>query len=126
VTILLQDAVGGLQVQDEMTGEWIDVVPTPGAFVVNVGNTLMRWTNHHFTSGTHRVMNFSHKERYSIPFFFNGNAMKVIDTVRGCEEQQDTSHRPFGPPLKQTRYEPVILRDYMYEQFENSYVDKET
>ena len=96
--------------------------PTPNAFVVNVGNTLMRWTNHHFTSGTHRVMNFSHKERYSVPFFFNGNSLKVIDTVRGCEKRRETSDRPFGPPLKQEKYEPIVLRDYLHEQFENSYV----
>jgi isopenicillin N synthase-like dioxygenase len=121
VTILLQDQVGGLQVQDEKTGEWLDVVPVPGAFVVNIGNTMMRWTNHHFTSGTHRVMNFSHNERYSVPFFFNGNAAKLIGTIPGCEERKETSDRPYGPPIKQSKYEPIQLRDYLNEQFQASY-----
>lgn len=48
VTILLQDQVGGLEVQDESTGEWVDVVPVPGAFFINLSNTMMRWTNHHY------------------------------------------------------------------------------
>lgn len=121
VTILLQDEVGGLQVQDEKTGEWLDVVPVPGAFVVNIGNTMMRWTNHHYTSGTHRVMNFSRSERYSVPFFFNGNASKMIDTLPGCEERKDTGDRPYGPPLIHTKYEPVQLMDYLSEQFKTSY-----
>ena len=34
LTILLQDDVGGLQV--EVDGEWIDAEPTDGAFVINV------------------------------------------------------------------------------------------
>jgi isopenicillin N synthase-like dioxygenase len=124
VTILLQDEVGGLQVQDEKTGEWLDVIPVPGAFVVNIGNTMMRWTNHHYTSGTHRVMNFSHRERYSVPFFFNGNAGKMIETIPGCEKRKNTSDRPYGPPLRQTEYAPIELRDYLHEQFETSYAIK--
>jgi isopenicillin N synthase-like dioxygenase len=121
VTILLQDEVGGLQVQNEMTGEWMEVLPVPGALVVNIGNTMMRWTNHHYTSGTHRVMNFSHRERYSVPLFFNGNADKIIDTIPGCEERKDTSDRPYGPPLRRTKYEPIQLRDYLSEQYQTSY-----
>jgi isopenicillin N synthase-like dioxygenase len=121
VTILLQDAVGGLQVQDEKTGKWLDVVPVPGAFVVNLGNTMMRWTNHHYTSGTHRVMNFSHNERYSVPFFFNGNVGKIIDTLPGCEQRPDTADRPYGPPQRETKYEAISLEDYIFEQFKASY-----
>ncbi|KAH8681917.1 MFS transporter [Xylariales sp. PMI_506] len=121
VTILLQDEVGGLQVQDERTGEWLAVQPVPGAFVINVGNTMMRWTNHHYTSGTHRVMNFSHSERYSVPFFFNGNPSKIIDTLPGCEMRKDTSDRPYGPPLKQAKYDPIRLRDYLQQQYQTSY-----
>lgn len=124
ITILLQDQVGGLQVQDEKTGKWIDVVPTPGAFVVNIGNTMMRWTNHHYTSGTHRVMNFTRSERYSVPFFFNGNSDKMIDIIPGYEKRKDTSNRPYGPPLKQTEYKPVQLREYLLEQFQSSYAIK--
>jgi isopenicillin N synthase-like dioxygenase len=40
ITLLLQDSPGGLQVFDKPTSAWIDVVPTPGALVVNLGNQL--------------------------------------------------------------------------------------
>ncbi len=39
ITILTQDEVGGLEVR-ENHGEWIQVKPTPYAFIVNVGDQL--------------------------------------------------------------------------------------
>lgn len=121
ITILLQDEVGGLQVQDERTGDWLDVKPTPGAFVVNLGNAMMRWTNHHYTSNTHRVMNFSPKDRYSVPFFFNGNARHMLETIPGCEQRRDTSDKAYGPPLKADAYGPIQLQDFLHEQLRDSY-----
>ena len=38
LTILLQDEVGGLQILHE--DQWVDVTPTPGAFIVNIGDLL--------------------------------------------------------------------------------------
>ena len=70
ITILLQDKVAGLKVYDYSTKEWLDVTPTPGAFVVNLGNLMMRWVNDRYISNLHRVINVSGAERYSIPVFF--------------------------------------------------------
>jgi len=38
ITVLLQDQIGGLQVLHKT--QWIDVPPTPGALVVNIGDLL--------------------------------------------------------------------------------------
>jgi isopenicillin N synthase-like dioxygenase len=51
-----QDAPGALQAQTR-TGAWIEVPVVPGAFVVNVGDLLMRWTDDRWISTMHRVVN---------------------------------------------------------------------
>jgi isopenicillin N synthase-like dioxygenase len=47
LTLLLQDEVGGLQVFDKNTDEWLHADPVPGTFVVNLGDALAHWTNDH-------------------------------------------------------------------------------
>lgn len=62
----------GLQIftKDEV---WIDVPPRKGAFVVNLGDMLERWTNDLFRSTKHRVLTAGQTERYSTPFFLEPN-----------------------------------------------------
>ncbi|MEM8746782.1 MAG: 2-oxoglutarate and iron-dependent oxygenase domain-containing protein, partial [Actinomycetota bacterium] len=54
-TILLADPVGGLQIMG-LDGDWHDVVPTPGTFLVNIGDLLAAWTNDAWRSTLHRVV----------------------------------------------------------------------
>ena len=51
-------------------GEWIDVPPVDGTFVVNIGDLLELWTNGAFVATSHRVRKVA-EERYSFPLFFN-------------------------------------------------------
>ena len=86
LTLLAQDDVGGLQVQT-VDGEWVDVPPKPGAFVMNVGDMLHRWSNGKLLSTPHRVINRSGRERYSCPFFFDPNVATVISPLASCCER---------------------------------------
>ncbi|KAJ5464234.1 hypothetical protein N7475_007369, partial [Penicillium sp. IBT 31633x] len=50
ITMLLQDDAGGLQVWNNGSSEWVDVRPVLRAYVVNLGNMMMRWTNDRLAS----------------------------------------------------------------------------
>jgi isopenicillin N synthase-like dioxygenase len=70
VTFLLQDHIkGALQVKS-ISGEWINADPIPGAFVVNIGDMMERWTNGLWRSTIHRVVHRGEEFRVSIPFFY--------------------------------------------------------
>lgn len=71
LTILRQDATGGLEVRLPSTGEWVDAPPVPGSFVCNVGDVLERVSGGAWRSTPHRVRNRSRSDRLSFPFFFD-------------------------------------------------------
>ncbi|NDK26192.1 isopenicillin N synthase family oxygenase [Streptomyces sp. TR1341] len=71
LTLLLQDTVGGLQVQRE-DGRFHDVPPLENAFVVNLGELLEVATDGYLLATNHRVVSpAGATERFSIPFFYN-------------------------------------------------------
>ncbi|AZS86592.1 isopenicillin N synthase family oxygenase [Streptomyces griseoviridis] len=71
LTLLLQDRVGGLQVQRE-DGRFHEVPPLDGAFVVNLGELLEVATDGYLVATNHRVVSpAGATERFSVPFFYN-------------------------------------------------------
>ncbi|KAJ3035904.1 hypothetical protein HDV00_003304 [Rhizophlyctis rosea] len=80
------DTPGSLQVKGK-TGEWINVDPIPGTFVINIGDMLNIWTNGIYTSTLHRVIHTKHTYRVSVPFFFEPNFGAVIEPLQGCVEE---------------------------------------
>ncbi|ALE05853.1 2OG-Fe(II) oxygenase [Arthrobacter sp. ERGS1:01] len=82
VTLLLQDAVGGLEVQPHGREDWIAVAPIPGALVVNLGEMLEVATNGYLMATVHRVTAPPPGvDRYSVPFFWSPRLDAVIDPV---------------------------------------------
>jgi isopenicillin N synthase-like dioxygenase len=69
LTLLGQDANGGLQVRGN--AGWVNVEPVPGAFVCNLGDMLERLSAGVYRSTPHRVRNISGAERLSFPFFLD-------------------------------------------------------
>lgn len=66
LTILLQHGVGGLQAQNP-AGDWIDVPPRRGSFVVNLGEMLQSMTGNYMVATTHRVI--TREQRFSSAYF---------------------------------------------------------
>ena len=68
-TILYQDKIGGLQVQNRMNKKWFNVKFNKNALVVNTGRALEFLSDGKFKATNHRVL-WNKKKRLSIPFFF--------------------------------------------------------
>ncbi|XP_037442293.1 1-aminocyclopropane-1-carboxylate oxidase homolog 1-like [Triticum dicoccoides] len=77
LTVLLQDAVGGLQVlvdDEKRRPAWLDVPAEAGALVVNVGDYLQILSNDRFRSVEHRVVANGAGPRVSVACFFRADA----------------------------------------------------
>jgi isopenicillin N synthase-like dioxygenase len=111
LTILRQEAApGGLQVQNKQ-GEWVDVPVIPGAFVVNIGDLMMQWTNDLWTSTMHRVVNpprelASDSARISLVFFHQPNYDAMVGCLPGC-----------ATPERPAKYAPVTSGDHLTSKF---------
>lgn len=98
LTLLAQDAVGGLQVMPR-GGDWIDAPHIPGTFVVNVGDMLNRLSNDRLLSTPHRVINRTGQERYSVPFFYDPHVSTEIAPLPGTGKAKFESLK-FGDFLR--------------------------
>ena len=115
LTILLQDDTpGGLEVLSPTTSHWVPVPSIHGAFVINVGDLLARWTNDRWRSTLHRVVNptpdaSGSTRRQSIAFFHNANYDAVVECLPTCVV-----------PGVEPRYPPVIAGPHLIGKFHRS------
>ncbi len=107
ITILCQDAQGGLEVR-QRDGTWLAAQPIPNTWVVNVADMLARWTNGRWPSTPHRVKNLSGADRYSCPYFFDMALDSVVTVLPTCADRQT-------PPA------PVRYGDYLIERLDKNY-----
>lgn len=116
VTLLLQDQVGGLEVQPYGHQNWIPVEPIPGALVVNLGEMLEVATNGYLMATIHRVTAPpAGVDRYSVPFFWSPRLDSVIDTVplppELAAQARGVSDDPTNPML--SSYGANVLKGWL-------------
>jgi isopenicillin N synthase-like dioxygenase len=129
MTLLLQDSIGGLEVEDIYEKDKFVPAPyIPGTIVVNIGDFLQRWSNDTLKSTLHRVrapplIEVDDSEgtgekkkkrvtqaRYSIPYFVTADREKTIDCLPGCWGLD----RP-------KKYDAINARDYIEMRLNATY-----
>lgn len=109
LTLLLQDNTGGLQTQAR-DGRWIDIAPTDGTIVVNLGDMMQAWTNDRYRAAIHRVVPMTTQRRFSIPYFSNPQRDAIIEPI----PELCTA----GP-----RYRPIQWRSFMAARAYDNFAD---
>ncbi|RPD62426.1 thymine dioxygenase [Lentinus tigrinus ALCF2SS1-7] len=119
ITLLLQDDIGGLEIEDPNTpGEFNSAPPVEGALIVNAADLMMRWSNDVIRSTVHRVraplnaktVNGMVPERYSIPYFCSPERTAVVECLPG-------TYTADKPP----KYEPISALEYIMRRLASNY-----
>ncbi|HUN37407.1 MAG TPA: 2-oxoglutarate and iron-dependent oxygenase domain-containing protein [Trebonia sp.] len=97
-----QPGYGGLQVKVP-DGEWADAPYEPGAFTINVGDILARWTAGRWRSIRHRVLPPSSRDPDE----------ELVSLILFHEADMDTIVEPLFPG---TSFQPVTAADYLRER----------
>ena len=109
LTLLATDGVGGLEVR-RRDGTWVAAPHVPGAFVCNIGDCLMRWTNDVYVSTPHRVVSPAGRERFSVAFFLDADPDAEVACLPTCRGDGT------GP-----KYPPVTVAAYLRGRLEATY-----
>jgi isopenicillin N synthase-like dioxygenase len=105
----MTDGEPGLQVRAR-DGDWIDVPRVENAYIVNVGDCMMRWSNDIYVSTPHRVLTPKNTRR-SVAFFVEANPDTIVAALPGT-----------GDP----KYPAIRAADYLQSRLDATYAPKET
>jgi isopenicillin N synthase-like dioxygenase len=109
VTLLATDTSGGLMVRNR-SGQWLDAPVIPEAFVCNIGDCLMRWTNDIYVSTPHKVVTPPGRDRYSIAFFLDPDPDARVACLPTCTDA-----------TRSIKYPPVSAADFLRSRLEPTY-----
>ncbi|HEY3593716.1 MAG TPA: 2OG-Fe(II) oxygenase family protein, partial [Polyangiaceae bacterium] len=109
VTVLYSDPVYGLQILGP-NGGFVDVMPSPGALLVNLGDLTARWTNDRWRSTLHRVVppptsSTGAFTRRSVALFLDGNYDALVECLPTC-----------SGPDRPAKYEPVAAGEHLIQK----------
>jgi isopenicillin N synthase-like dioxygenase len=97
-----QPGTGGLQVMGK-DGEWADAPWVEGAFTINIGDMMARWTGDRWVSNRHRVLapdaTAPDEDLMSLVYFYEADPTAVLHSV--------------PPPIGTVTYDPVTAGDYL-------------
>ncbi|PIM99197.1 Deacetoxyvindoline 4-hydroxylase [Handroanthus impetiginosus] len=101
LTILLQNQINGLQVLYK--DQWVNIEPTPGALVINIGDLLQLVTNGKFISNKHRLIANCCGLRISVACSFSGpiGEHKIYGPIKELISDENPA-----------KYREVTLREY--------------
>jgi isopenicillin N synthase-like dioxygenase len=104
LTILDREpGIGGLQVR--LDGKWEEVPFEPGAYTINIGDLMARWTGDRWRSTVHRVLpppaDAPEEDLLSLVYLHEANVEAVIS--------------PLGPPIGKVDYPPITWGAYYRE-----------
>lgn len=97
-----QPGEGGLQVQ-AADDSWVDAPHVDGAFIVNIGDMLARWTGDRWRSTRHRVL----------PPSPGAPSEELISLIVFLGAELDRTIEPLAPPIgRTTSYPPLVVEEY--------------
>lgn len=108
ITLLMTDGEPGLQVRPR-GGDWTDVPHVLDAYVVNIGDCLMRWSNDIYVSTPHRVLP-PKRQRRSVAFFVEANPDALVTALPGTGD---------------AKYPAIRAADYLQSRLDATYAPKE-
>ncbi|MEM1435404.1 MAG: 2OG-Fe(II) oxygenase family protein [Pseudomonadota bacterium] len=107
LTVLMQDAVDGLQVYKD--GCWHTIEPLADALIINIGDIVQVWSNDRYHAPLHRVLANANRERFSAAYFYNPSASAVYAPL---------SH--LGTP----RYQPISWGEFRTARAAGDYANQ--
>ena len=110
LTLLFQDDVGGLEVQDK-NGQWLPVDYIKSAIIINSGDLLERWTNGRYRSTLHRAQpQTGGRARFSIAMFVDPDSETPVSVLESCVSEDLPA-----------QYAPITAGEHVQQRIEASH-----